>query len=74
MDYKAGIAQESGIQQLGSLGESPRLLRADGMSNSELTQGISARNKTTERDKQGKAWWKREGGEEGGRWKVEVGS
>jgi len=55
LDYKAGIAQESGIQWLGSLGESPGLLRADSTLNSELTQGISARNKTTERDKQGKA-------------------
>ena len=40
---------------LENLGESPRLLRADCMSNSELTWVFSARNKTTERSKRRRA-------------------
>jgi len=74
LDYKAGITQESGIQQLGSLGVSP------GYSEQTTHQTLSSprylrQKQTTERtnrarhDGRGKVGRK----VEGGRWKLEVG-
>ena len=52
-DWTTRLASPKKVESnsLENLGESPGLLRADDMSNSELTWGFSARNKMTERSK-----------------------